>query len=278
QYPDAARLHRAAGLRTMLATPLVQDGRAVGALVVLRTTVRPFTAHQIALLKTFAEQAAIALENARLSRELEARNGALSEALEQQTATGEILSVISSSPTEIQPVLGAVVKSAARFCGAYDASIFLRAGDGLRVAPHHGPIPAPVIAIPIVPGSVGGLSVLERRPVHVVDLQKEAEEFPEGSAFARSVGHRATLSVPLLREGEVTGVIQLRRLEAEPFTDRQISLLQSFADQAVIAIENVHLFTELGSRNHDLTESLEQQTATADILGVISSSPTDVQP
>jgi two-component system, NtrC family, sensor kinase len=278
QYPDAAGLQRAAGLRTMLATPLVQDGRAVGALVVLRTTVRPFTAHQIALLKTFAEQAAIALENARLSRELEARNGALSEALEQQTATGEILSVISSSPTEIQPVLAAVVKSAARFCGAYDASIFLRDGDGLRVAAHHGPIPAPAIAIPIVPGSVGGLSVLERRPVHVVDLQKEAEEFPEGSAFARSVGHRATLSVPLLREGEVTGVIQLRRLEAEPFTDRQISLLQSFADQAVIAIENVHLFTELGVRNHDLTETLEQQTATSEILRVISQSQTDVQP
>jgi GAF domain-containing protein len=278
QYPDAAALQRAAGLRTMLATPLVEDGRAVGALVVLRTTVRPFTAHQIALLKTFAEQAAIALENARLSRELEGRNSELSEALEQQTATGEILSVISSSPTDIQPVLAAVVTSAARFCGAYDASIFLREGDGLRVAAHHGPIPAPVMAIPIVPGSVGGRSVLERRPVHVADLQKEAEEFPEGSAFARSVGHRATLSVPLIREGEVTGVIQLRRLEPDPFTDRQIALLQTFADQAVIAIENVRLFTELGSRNHDLTESLEQQTATADILGVISSTPTDVQP
>src|SRR4029453_13101000 len=145
-------------------------------------------------------------------------------------------------------------------------------------AAHHGPIPAPAIAIPIVPGSVGGLSVIERRPVHVVDLQKETEEFPEGSAFSGSVGHRATLSVPLLREGEVTGVIQLRRLEAEPFTDRQISLLQSFADQAVFAIENVRLFTELGARNHDLTEALEQQTATSEILRVISSSPTDVQP
>ncbi|HEV8227755.1 MAG TPA: GAF domain-containing protein [Methylomirabilota bacterium] len=278
QYPDTAGLHRAAGLRTMLATPLVQDGRAVGALVVLRTTVRPFTAHQIALLKTFAEQAAIALENARLSRELEARNSGLSEALEQQTATGEILSVISSSPTDIQPVLAAVVQSAARFCGAYDASIGLRDGDSLRVVAHHGPIPAPVIAIPIVQGTVGGRSVLERRPVHVADLQTATEEFPDGSAFARSVGHRATLSVPLLREGEASGVIQLRRLEAEPFTERQISLLQSFADQAVIAIENVRLFTELGARNHDLTESLEQQTATSEILQVISSSPTDLQP
>jgi len=278
QYRDAAALQRAAGLRTMLATPLVEDGRAVGALVVLRTTVRPFTSHQIDLLKTFAEQAAIALENARLSRELEARNSELSEALEQQTATGEILSVISSSPTDIQPVLGAVVASAARFCGAYDASIGLREGNGLRVVAHHGPIPAPVIAIPIVQGSVGGRSVLERRPVHVADLQTETEEFPEGSDFARSVGHRATLSVPLLREGEVRGVILLRRLEPEPFTDRQIALLQTFADQAVIAIENVRLFTELGSRNRDLTEALEQQTATADILGVISSSPTDVQP
>ncbi|HYS94093.1 MAG TPA: GAF domain-containing protein, partial [Candidatus Acidoferrales bacterium] len=278
QYPDAAALQRAAGLRTMLATPLIEDGRAVGALVVLRTTVRPFTAHQIALLKTFAEQAAIALENARLSRELEGRNSELTEALEQQTATGEILSVISSSPTDIQPVLAAVVASAARFCGAYDASIGLRDGDGLRVVAHHGPIPTPVISIPIVQGSVGGRSVLERRPVHVADLQTETEEFPEGSAFARSVGHRATLSVPLVREEEVTGVIQLRRLEAEPFTDRQITLLQTFADQAVIAIENVRLFTELGSRNRELTEALEQQTATSDILRVISASPTNVEP
>jgi GAF domain-containing protein len=278
QYPDAARLHRAAGLRTMLATPLVQDGRAVGALVVLRTTVRPFTAHQIALLKTFAEQAAIALENARLSRELEARNSRLSEALEQQTATGKILSVISSSPTEIQPVLNAVVENAARFCGAYDASILLREDDNFRGAAHHGPLSAPPVLVPVVRGSVAGRCLLERRPVHVVDLLAEAAEFPVASAFARDGGFRAMLSVPLLREGEATGVIQLRRLEAEPFTDRQISLLQSFADQAVIAIENVRLFTELGSRNHDLTESLEQQTATADILGVISSSPTDVQP
>jgi len=277
-YKETAAVHRAVGLRTMLATPLLQGGQAIGALVVLRRTVRPFTPHQITLLKTFAEQAAIALENARLSRELEARNRDLTEALEQQTATSEILRVISSSPTEIQPVLDAVAMNASRFCGAYDASIFLRDGDDLRVAAHHGPLPAPVLLIPVVRGSVGGRSVLERQPVHVVDLQAEAGEYPEGSAFARAVGHRATLSVPLLREGEVTGVIQLRRREADPFSERQIALLQTFTDQAVIAIENVRLFKELEARNRDLTETLEQQTATAEILRAISSSPTDIRP
>src|SRR4029453_7561299 len=175
-------------------------------------------------------------------------------------------------------VTNAVVCNPPRFCGAYDASILLREGDNFRGAAHHGPLSAPPALVPVVRGSVAGRCVLEGRPVHVVDLLAEAAEFPVASAFAREGGFRAMLSVPLLREGEATGVIQLRRLEAEPFTERQISLLQSFAPQAVIAIENVRLFTELGARNHDLSESLEQQTATSEILRVISSSPTDLQP
>ena len=231
------------------------------------------------LLQTFADQAVIAIENVRLFTELEARNRELTEALEQQTATAEILRVISTSPTNLEPVLDAVVKSAARFCGAPDASVFRLDGEALRAVAHHGPVSQPTgFLVPVVRGSVAGRSLLERQAVGVTDLQVETEEFPEGSALARQTGHRATLGVPLLREGVPIGVILLRRAEAVPFTDKQIALLQTFADQAVIAIENVRLFQELEARNHELTESLEQQTATAEILPVILSSPTDVQP
>jgi GAF domain-containing protein len=277
-FPEGSAAARRTGMRAILSVPLMREGIPFGAISVRRAAAKLFTEQQVTLLQTFADQAVIAIENVRLFTEAQERNAELTESLEQQTATGEILRVISSSPTEIQPVLDAVVTNASRFCGAYDASIFLRDGDTLRVAAHHGPIPAPVLSIPVVRGSVGGRSALERRPVHVADLQAESEEYPEGSAFARECGHRATLSVPLLREGEVTGVIQLRRLEADPFTDRQIALLQTFTDQAVIAIENVRLFKELETRNGELTEALEQQTATSEILRVISSSPTDLQP
>jgi signal transduction histidine kinase len=213
------------------------------------------------------------------TRELAEANRDLTEALEQQTATSEILRVISSSPTNTEPVLDALVKSATRFCGAYDAVIFLPDGDSLRVTAHHGPIPQPLGGmVPIVHGTVGGRAFLERRVIHVADLQAEVHEFPEGSGFARQLGHRTTLSAPLVREGAAIGVIQLRRTEVDPFSDKQLALLQTFADQAVIAIENVRLFKELEARNRDLSATLEQQTATSEILRVISSSPTDVRP
>ncbi|HUM14286.1 MAG TPA: GAF domain-containing protein [Candidatus Nitrosotalea sp.] len=211
----------------------------------------------------------------RLAEALKGKAEALkreSEALEQQTATAEILRVISQSPTNLQPVLDAVVRSAARFCGADDAELFRLDGEYLAVAAHHGPIPAPVgRLIPLVQGSVSGRAFAERRAIHVADLQAEAEEFPVTSGMARELGFRASLSVPLLREGMAVGTITLRRAEVNPFTDKQIKLLQTFADQAVIAIENVRLFNET-------KEALERQTATSEILRVISTSPTDVQP
>jgi signal transduction histidine kinase/putative methionine-R-sulfoxide reductase with GAF domain len=212
--------------------------------------------------------------------QLRTRDRELVEALDQQTATAEILRVISTSPKEdLQPVLDAVAKSAARFCGADDGEIFHLLGEGLKVSAHHGPIPSPTgRVIPVVRGSVAGRAVLERRPVQVADLQEEPRDFALGSALARESGYRTTLVAPLLREGTVVGTINLRRVAKNPFTDKQIALLQTFADQAVIAIENVRLFKELQARNQELTVALAQQTATSDVLTVISRAQTAVQP
>src|SRR5262245_26139014 len=204
--------------------------------------------------------------------------GRETETLEQQSATGAILRMISTSPTDVQPVFDAVVKSAARFCAAEDAQILRLEGDGLRLVAHHGPISAMLESVISIGGTAAGRAVLERRAVHVADMQAETEQFPEGSAIAREMGWHTGLSVPLLREGVPLGVILLRRTEVAPFSGKQIALLQTFADQAVIAIENVRLFTELGGRNRELTEALERQTATSDVLRIISGSPTDIQP
>ena len=200
------------------------------------------------------------------------------EAREQRTATAEVLKIISTSPTELQPVLEAVVKSAARFCEADDVTIFELDGQDLRATAHWGAVPQDIgVRFPFR-GHVSGRIVLERRPVHVIDLQAEEEEFPEGSAFAKRLGHRTTAGVPLLREGEVVGTILLRRAEVNPFTDKQIALLETFAAQAVIAIENARLLNELHQRTDDLSESLEQQTATSKVLEAISSSAGDLKP
>src|SRR5262245_10070675 len=215
---------------------------------------------------------------AELKTEVEGLKRALTESVEQQTATAEILRVISSSPPDLRPVLDAMAESASRLCAAADASIFRLDGDVLRVVAHHGPIPHPLgFVLPAVRGTVNGRSVLDRQAIQVADLP-EAEEFPEGRAFGSNLGFRTVLSVPLLREGVAIGTIALRRTEVRLFTDKQIALLRTFADQAVIAIETVRLVTELQTRNHDLTEALDRQTATSEILGVISSSPTEIQP
>jgi signal transduction histidine kinase len=274
-----------AGARTLLIVPMLKENKLIGVIAVYRQEVRPFGEKQIDLLTNFAAQAVIAIENVRLFTELQEKNRALadahaqvSEALEQQTATSEILRVISSSPTDLQPVLDTVAERAASLCGAFDGGIFRVDGARLRLVALHasisgGPAGGRVgeFTIPLTHGTVAGRAVLERRSIHVTDLQKEIDEFPEGSALARRLGHRTTLSVPLLREGVGIGCIQIRRSEVQPFTQKQVELLLSFADQAVIAIENVRLFKELEARNRDLT-------ATSEILQVISRSPTDSQP
>ena len=221
-----------------------------------------------------------AVEQQKVTAEfLQTRNRELADAQEQQAATSEILRVIATSPTDVQPVFAAVLMSAARLCDALDASIFQVDGDGLRLVAHEGPILShPVGAFPLIRGMTVGRSVLDRRTIHVPDVQAEVDEYPDASSFARSFGFRTVLSVPLLRGTEAIGAIGIRRTEVRPFTDRQVELLQTFAAQAVIAIENVRLFTELEARNSELTESLEQQMATSEVLGAISSSPTDLRP
>src|SRR6516162_7661595 len=201
------------------------------------------------------------------------------EALVQQRAIEEVLKIISASPAELQAVLEVVLRTAAHFCEADDVTIFELDGQDLRVAAHRG---FPNLGIgfhfPCTRGTVAGRTVLERKPVHVIDLQAEAEDFPEGSANARRFGHRTIASVPLLREGVAIGTIGLRRTEVKPFTEKQITLLGTFAAHAVVAIENARLLNELRERTTELTESLEQQTATSEVLQVIASSPGELEP
>jgi len=270
---ELAESQHVGGYRTLLGVPMFREGILIGVFGLQRYEVRPFTDKHLELVTTFADQAVIAIENVRLLRELQTKNNDLTEALEQQTATSEILRVISQSPTDIGPVLDALATSATRFCGAYDAVIFLPAGENLKVGAHHGPILNPVgLLVPAVPGTVAGRALLERRLVHVSDLQAASDEFPEGSALARELGHRTTLSVPLMRESAAVGVIQLRRVEVDPFSDRQIALLQTFADQAVIAIENVRLFKELEERTQELTRSVGELRALGEVGQAVSSS------
>ena len=296
QIPDVQRdpeygltaLATLGSMRNIVAVPVLREGQPIGGVVAWRAKPEPFSDKQIELLKTFADQTLIAIENTRLVTALEARNQELTEALEQQIATAEILRAISGSPTDIQPVLDTVVRAAARFCGATDVAILRLDGSVLRGAAGVGQFPAVVVRqvgslaaleISVTRGSVTGRAVIERRTVHVHDLATEPEdEFPEGRDLQRRLGHHTTVATPLLREGTPLGVIALFRMVADPFSDKQLALLRLFADQAVIAIENVRLFTEVQARNRALAEALEQQTATSEILRAISSSPTDVQP
>ncbi|KPK07720.1 MAG: hypothetical protein AMJ64_05850 [Betaproteobacteria bacterium SG8_39] len=267
--PEYARsLARSVGMRGLVCAPMIREGTAIGSITLAREKPGEFSPKQIALLETFADQAVIAIENARLFNETK-------ESLERQTATAEILSVIAGSPDDVQPVFDAIAESAARLCEAADCSIFRRDGDRLLLAAHHGPI-APsgqlgAFSISLSRGSVAGTTVLDARTVHVADIHTAADEYPNTAEATRPLGLRTMLNVPLKREGVAIGVIQLPRTEVRPFTDRQIALLETFADQAVIAIENARLFNET-------KEALERQTATAEILKIISESPTDTRP
>src|SRR5262245_26976081 len=257
------------GIRTGLAVPLMREGVPIGAITIRRTEVRPFTEKQIALLKTFADQAVIAIENVRLFNELQVRNRDLTEALDQQTATSEVLRVIASSPADLQPVLDTVIANAARLIGAEHGNIRQYDGEFLQSVAYCNVGAEEVTALhqmPLRPGrdTAPGCAFLERKPIHIPNV--ELWEFTPPPYRAGSV-----LAVPLLREGTPIGTFSVWRESVMPFTERQIELVATFADQAVIAIENVRLFQEL-------SEALEQQTATSEILGVIACSPTDIQP
>ena len=262
--------HRQMGDRTTLATPLLREGVPIGAILIRRSEVRPFTDKQIALLKTFADQAVIAIENVRLFKELEVRNGDLTEALEQQTATSEILRVIASSPTEVQPVMEVVAENAARLCDANDAVILRIDGDKFEIAVKYGSIP--VFAQHVTRGSPHGRAVIDRRTIHVDDLAAAVDtEFPDSKVFQERIGTRTALATPLLREGVPIGAIFIRRTEVRPFTEKQIALLETFADQAVIAIENVRLFQELEARTRELVRSVEELKALGEVGQAVSS-------
>jgi signal transduction histidine kinase len=282
EYPEGAALAQRLGARTILATPLMRESESIGAIMIRRDEVRPFTDRQIELLRSFADQAVIAIENTRLFEAQQASKRELTEALEQQTATADVLKVISRSALDVQKVLDALVESAARLCDAGDAAIFQVFGDSLRLVAHHGqlPISGPVgqLTLPLVRGRIVGRAVLDRRTIQVADVLAEANEYPESRSRALQHGWRTLLVAPLVHAGEAIGVILIRRREVRPFTERQIELVNTFADQAVIAIENTRLFEEVQARTRDVTEALEYQTATSEVLAVISRSKFDLQP
>ena len=277
------------GYRSMLATPLLSEGEAVGAILLRRNAVRPFTADQIRLLEMFADQAVIAMENARLFEELEQRNADLkesnrqvTEALEQQTATAEILRVIASSPTEVQPVLDAIVASAIRVTDAAGATVW-RVQDGVLRGAAISSLGGSGSHFhsqerPIDSSSPVGQAAFQRQTIRVADAAAvESGLHPGASAERRRRGIRSLVATPLIREGDVIGVLAVSRMQARPFSDEHVALLETFADQAVIAIENARLFEELEQRNRDLSEALEEQTVTAEVLRVIASAPTQLQ-
>jgi GAF domain-containing protein len=281
-YPAGRALAQRVGYRTTLSVPLLRAGVAIGAIGIRRTEVLPFSDKQIELLQTFADQAVIAIENVRLFNETK-------EALEQQTATSEILRVISRSPTDVQPVFDVISERAEKLCDAEISIVSLVDGELIQLAALHGvsekavEVVRRIFPMPRDAETLMARAVRRGTLVHMPDVLADAEYGYKGTA--RTTGQRGCLAVPMVREGQVIGTIFVARRQPGLFSKTQVELLKTFADQAVIAIENVRLFNELEGKNVALTaahaqvtEALEQQTATAEILRVISSSPTDVQP
>jgi GAF domain-containing protein len=281
EFPEGAAYAKQYGHRTTLATPLLREGRPIGAILLRRKKVRPFTAKQIELVTTFADQAVIAIENARLFEAEQQRTRELAESLEQQTATSEVLRVISSSPGELEPVFDAMLENATRICEAKVGNLFLYDGDDFRAVAVHGESDYadwfrrdPMARMQDQSHTPLARLVRTKQVIHIPDLRQD-QSYIDGNdriiSLVETAGARTHLVVPMLKDRELVGAIIIYRREVRPFTDKQIALVQNFAAQAVIAIENTRLLNEL-------RQSLQQQTATAEVLEVISRSAFDLQP
>jgi signal transduction histidine kinase len=262
------------GHRTILSVPLIREGRALGAILVRRAEVRPFEQTNIALLTTFADQAAIAIENVRLFEAEQERTRQLGESLEQQTATADVLRVISSSPGDLRPVFQIMLENATRICGAKFGVLSLKEGDSLRVVAMHNPPPAyaelrrrePTWTPAGPMGRIVAEATAAKQAIQIADLAAYGNDDPLIREFATTTGARSLILVPLLKEGEVIGTSAIYRQEVRPFTDKQVELLTNFAAQAVIAIENTRLLQELHQRTDDLTRSLHDLRTAQDRL------------
>ena len=273
------------GYRSAIGIPILREGVSIGSIAIARAEAGLFPNRKIEVLKTFADQAVIAIENVRLFEAEQQRARELSESLEQQTATSEVLKVISSSPGELEPVFNAMLENAVQICEAKFGILFLSEGEAFRTVALHGAPPAYAEARrrePVFrpnPGMASGGVARTKQPVQIADIRAEPAYTgdPQRFAILELAGARTMLNVPMLKEDELVGQIAIYRQEVRPFTDKQIELLTNFATQAVIAIENTRLLNELRQRTDDLTESLEQQTATSEVLKVISSSPSELK-